>query len=352
MLIGQRLRELRESKNLSQRDIEQRTGMFRCYTSRVENGHTVPSIETLVKSARALEVPLYKLFYKGEEPPKKPKLPSAERAEAQWGAKGNEREDLHVFPKALSRMHDRERMQWLSVWHAAIESSRRRLHRLVEEVSPMKRKASFFVGLVLATIALSLSSAAQDLKPIKLPPPQTDGGRPLMQVLKDRKSTREFGPATLSPQTLSNLLWAAFGINRPDERRTAPSAMNWQEVSIYMATPEGVYIYYAKDNTLNPVLAGDVRAATGTQSYVKDAAVNLVYVSDLSKTGNAASTDVEMYTAADVGFIAQNVYLYCASEGLATVVRASIDKPALAKTLNLQPNQKIILAQSVGYPKK
>ena len=128
--------------------------------------------------------------------------------------------------------------------------------------------------------------------------------------------------------------------------------MNWQEVSIYVATSEGMYIYDAKDNALNPVLSGDFRAATGTQSFVKDAAVNLVYVSNLSKADSAASSEAEMYTAADVGFIAQNVYLYCASEGLATVVRGSIDKPALAKTLDLQPNQKIILAQSVGHPKK
>jgi nitroreductase len=127
--------------------------------------------------------------------------------------------------------------------------------------------------------------------------------------------------------------------------------MNWQEVSIYVATPDGVYIYDAQANALNSVLAGDLRAATGAQSFAKDTAVNLVYVSDLSKTGNAASSKAEMYTAADVGFIAQNVYLYCASEGLATVVRASIDKPALAKALNLLPNQKIILAQSVRYPK-
>ena len=215
----------------------------------------------------------------------------------------------------------------------------------------MKHKASLFLGLVLA-IGFSLGAAAQDLKAIKLPPPQTDGGRPLMQVLKDRKSTREFGPATLSQQTLSTLLWAAFGINRPDGRRTAPSAYNWQEVSIYVVAPEGVYVYDAKANALNPVLAGDFRAATGTQPFVKDAAVNLVYVSDLSKTGGAASSEAEMYSAADVGFIAQNVYLYCASEGLATVVRAGIDKPALAKTLSLQPHQRIILAQSVGYPKK
>ncbi len=173
-----------------------------------------------------------------------------------------------------------------------------------------------------------------------------------MEVLKERKSTREFGSGTLSPQRLSNLLWAAFGINRPDGRRTAPSAMNWQEVSIYVATAEGVYVYDAKANILEPVIAGDLRAATGTQSFVKDAAVNLVYVSDLSKSEAGSGSEAEMYTAADVGFIAQNVYLYCASEGLATVVRASIDKPALAKALKLQPQQKTILAQSVGYPKK
>jgi SagB-type dehydrogenase family enzyme len=205
---------------------------------------------------------------------------------------------------------------------------------------------------VLATLCFPAIAPAQALKPVQLPPPQTAGGRALMEVLKDRKSTREFGSGTLPPQTLSNLLWAAFGINRPDERRTAPSAMNWQEVSIYVATPEGVYVYDAKANVLEPVLPGDFRAATGTQSFVKDAAVNLVYVSDFSKTGGAASSESEMYTAADAGFIAQNVYLYCASEGLATVVRASIDKPALAKTMRLQPQQRIILAQSVGYPKK
>ena len=193
---------------------------------------------------------------------------------------------------------------------------------------------------------------AQSLQPVKLPPPQTSGGRSLMQVLKDRKSTRDFDPGTLSAQTLSNLLWAAFGINRPDGHRTAPSAMNWQEVSIYVVTAEGTYVYDANDQGLDPVSGGDFRGATGTQSFVKDAAVNLVYVSDLAKTGRASSSDVEMFTAADVGFISQNVYLYCASEGLATVVRGSVDRAALAKTLKLRPNQKIILAQSIGYPKK
>lgn len=216
----------------------------------------------------------------------------------------------------------------------------------------MPSKVSWIYRFLLAVILSSVASVAQELKPLKLPPPETEGGRPLMQVLKDRKSTREFGPQKLSAQTLSNLLWAADGINRPDGHRTAPSAMNWQEVSLYVATAEGVYLYDAQAHTLNPVLAGDLRAATGTQAYVKDAAVNLVYVSDLSKTSRVTAAEAEKYTAADVGFIAQNVYLFCASEGLAVVVRGSIDRTALTKTLNLQPHQQIILAQLVGYPKK
>ena len=107
MLIGQRIRELRESKNLSQGDIEKRTGLLRYYTSRVENGHTVPSIETLVKYARALEVPMYKFFHEGDQPPKKPKLPSGE--EVEWGASGKEWSELRTFAKALSRMDDHKR---------------------------------------------------------------------------------------------------------------------------------------------------------------------------------------------------------------------------------------------------
>lgn len=212
-------------------------------------------------------------------------------------------------------------------------------------------KGAFIAAAVLVGICLAPVAAAQSLKTIKLPPPQMDGGRPLMQVLKDRKSTREFGPGTLSPQTLSNLLWAAFGINRPDGRRTAPSALNWQEVAIYVANADAMYIYDAKENALTPVLAGDHRAATGTQSFVKSAAVNLVYVADLAKMAGAGGSEDEMYAAADVGFVAQNVYLYCASEGLATVVRGSVDKPALTKLLKLKPQEKIVLAQSVGYPK-
>jgi nitroreductase len=206
----------------------------------------------------------------------------------------------------------------------------------------------------LAWLILSIcpiSALGQQFKDIQLPPPQTEGGRPLMQVLKDRKSTRDFRSDKLSPQTLSNLLWAGFGINRPDGRRTAPSASNRQEIDIYVVTADGLYVYDAKGNRLNAVLSDDIRAKTGTQPFVKDAPVNLVYVADLAKAGTE-SAERDMYVAADTGFIAQNVYLYCASEGLATVVRGSIDRRALSSAMRLRLDQRIILAQTVGYPQK
>ncbi len=193
---------------------------------------------------------------------------------------------------------------------------------------------------------------AQELKPVQLPNPQTDIGRPLMQVLKDRRSTRTFSSEPLPGQVVSNLLWAAFGINRAESGgRTAPSASNRQEIDIYVATAEGLYIYDAKGNRLNPVIHDDVRTQTGIQPFVKDAPVNLVYVADLARAGTD-SAERDMDVAADTGFIAQNVYLFCASEGLATVVRGSIDRRALSKAMRLRPNQRIILAQTIGYPQK
>jgi SagB-type dehydrogenase family enzyme len=202
-------------------------------------------------------------------------------------------------------------------------------------------------------LAFSAVASAQDLKPIPLPQPQMDGGRPLMQVLKERKSTRTFSPEKLPRQTLGNVLWAAFGINRPDTgQRTAPSAMNRQEIDIYVAAADGLYLYDAKGNRLQPVSTNDVRAATGLQPFVKDAPVELVYVADYARMGRGTDDEKNLYAAADTGFVSQNVYLFCASEGLATVVRGSVDRAALAKTMKLRPEQKIILAQTVGYPKK
>jgi SagB-type dehydrogenase family enzyme len=206
---------------------------------------------------------------------------------------------------------------------------------------------------LLLWVALLVSPAllvAQELKPLKLPKPQTEGGKPLMQALKARHTTRNFKPEKLPAQLLSNLLWAAFGVNRPDSgKRTAPSAMNWQEIDIYVAIADGLYVYDAKANRLNPVLNEDVRAATGTQDFVKNAPVNLVYVADLAKTRDAGPEGQTLYTAVDTGVIVQNVYLFCASEGLATVVRGSVDRAALAKVMKLRPDQRIIVAQTVGY---
>lgn len=208
------------------------------------------------------------------------------------------------------------------------------------------------ISVILPVIFLCSSAAfSQDLQPIQLPPPQMAGGKPLMQALKDRATSRSFSSEKLPIQTLSNLLWAAFGINRPESgKRTAPSALNRQEIDIYIALPEGLYLYAAKEHALTRILNEDIRALTGLQPFVQDAPVNLVYVADLSKTGSAGQQGNDLYTAADAGFISQNVYLFCASEGLATVVRGSVDREKLANAMKLRQDQKIILAQTVGYP--
>jgi SagB-type dehydrogenase family enzyme len=217
----------------------------------------------------------------------------------------------------------------------------------------MHRSRPALVRLTIAVaFAMAAVASAQAPEAIRLPQPKTDGGRPLMEVLKDRHSSRQFGAEKLPAQTLSNLLWAAFGVNRPDGRRTAPSARNWQEIDVYVATADGAYLYDPKAHALAEVTSSDVRAFTGTQDFVGTAPANLIYVADYSKVGNAPAEERELFTAIDAGFIGQNVYLFCASEGLVTVVRGLIDRPALARVLKLRADQRIILAQSVGYPPK
>jgi SagB-type dehydrogenase family enzyme len=196
------------------------------------------------------------------------------------------------------------------------------------------------------------SLPAQDNKSIQLPAPQINIGKPLMQVLNSRQSTRSFDTKQLPMQDISNLLWAAFGINRSDEsKRTAPSARNWQDIDIYVFLPNGVYIYRAKENKLEKISDVDLRSMAGVQDFVKTAPLNLVYVSDQSKMGTASNLDKMMYSGADAGFIAQNVYLYCASQGFGVVVRAMVDKKALAEKLDLKPEHVIVLAQTIGYKK-
>ena len=215
-----------------------------------------------------------------------------------------------------------------------------------------------FLHVTAATVALAGAgragwvTGAQEPQAMQLPAPQTDGGRSVMQALKERRSSRAFRAEPLPPQVLSNMLWAAFGVNRPESGgRTAPSASNWQEIDLYVATAGGLSLYDARAHALRPVLHEDIRALTGRQAFVREAPVNLIYVADLAKMPRAAASEQEFYSGAHTGFISQNVYMYCASEGLATVVRASIDRPALARTMGLRPEQRITLAQSVGYPK-
>ena len=215
----------------------------------------------------------------------------------------------------------------------------------------MYKKSFLTIAVVLIIISFMTVSWAAELSAIKLPPPNLNSGKSLMQSLQARKSSRDFSTKKIPVQILSNLLWAACGINRPESgKRTAPSAVNWQEIDIYVAMAEGLYLYSAKEHILKPVLNRDIRALTGKQSFVKEVPVNLIYVADFSKISKADIEEKNLYSAADTGFISQNVYLYCASEGLATVIRGMIDKDALSKAMNLTDNQKIILAQTVGYP--
>ena len=213
---------------------------------------------------------------------------------------------------------------------------------------------SVFTVLIFTSLVIFSSwAAAQEATPVKLPPPQTDGGKPLMQVLNERASSREFSPEKLPMQVMSDLLWAAWGINRPDSgKRTAPSARNRQEIDIYVAAEDALYRYDAENHALIAVMNEDIRAYTGKQEFVKTAPVNLIYVADYSKVSGQSPEDKTFYAGADTGFISENVYLYCTSAGLATVVRGYVDKPALEKKIGLGPEKKVTLCQSVGYHKK
>jgi len=219
-------------------------------------------------------------------------------------------------------------------------------HPAIKKLNYTRMKRMLFAIVVLLAATPSLFS--QD---IQLPEPDRTGGMPLMEALANRHSTREFTNDSIQPQTMSDLLWAAWGINRRNGKRTAPSAMNRQEIDIYVATPEALYLYQPATNRLKRVLSGDIRALSGLQPYVATAPLNLIYVADLDRLQLIESfDDAPSDTYANCGFIAQNVYLFCASKGLGCVVRSSIDKESLGKKMKLRPHQKILLGQTVGYP--
>lgn len=212
-------------------------------------------------------------------------------------------------------------------------------------------RTSRLLGAVLFLVPFELATAADLPAALDLPKPKLDSVTTLVSALRARKSAREFSPAPLSAQALSDLLWAANGVNRDDGRRTAPSAKNWQEIDVYAVLRGGAYLYDAKAHALRGVASGDLRAATGLQDFVASAPLNLVYVADLSRMSGASTADRDVYAAADAAFVSQNVYLWCAATGLSTVVRGSVDRPALAKALGLRPDQRILLAQTVGLPR-
>lgn len=195
-------------------------------------------------------------------------------------------------------------------------------------------------------IALDLQS---DL--FVLPAPVVAPRISLAEALRQRRSARAFDTEAVAADTLSALLWSAFGINRSaTSHRTAPSAHNWQEIDIFVVLAQGSYRFDARNHWLNLVKAEDLRSATGTQEFVSEAPVNLVYVANLDRMTGATDEERHFLAGADAGCIAQNVYLYCAGVGLATVVRGLVDRRSLARALGLRPAQRIALAQTVGWP--
>ncbi len=213
----------------------------------------------------------------------------------------------------------------------------------------MKRKSITLLFGFLLFFGLEPANA-QVIETIQLPAVQKTGGMSLMEAMQNRQSQRSYSNKDLTEQQLSNLLWAAYGINRPNGYRTVPSARTYHEFDIYIIKPEGWYLYNAEDHTMLKMGNEDLREYAGKQDFVKDAPVNLVFVADFERMTNADDAFRKFYSATDVGYISQNVYLYCASEGLATIVRGQIDKTKAKEVLKLRPDQHVILAQSVGYP--
>ena len=209
------------------------------------------------------------------------------------------------------------------------------------------------MGLI-ASAAISAASglaSAQELPPLDLPPPRNEGGKPLIEALRLRRSIREYSTRSLPAHVLSDLLWAAFGINRlASGDRTAPYWRHVMVTDIYGATVDGVWLYEPKAHKLLPHLRRDIRAVTAMQDFVAKAPLNLVYVAHGERMGDISAEDRRLYASVDTGFIGENVYLFCASEGLATVFRAALDYTKLARTMELGTGQFVTFAQSVGYP--
>lgn len=211
--------------------------------------------------------------------------------------------------------------------------------------------AKYFISISLVLIIFQMQIAeAQNAGTIKLPLPERSGGKELMQCLNERQSSREFSDKEIPMQELSNLLWAANGINREEiGKHTAPTANNKQNMEVYAILPNGVYFYNDKENALTLIESGNHMDKTGTQDFVGKSKLNIIIVSDMSKLGDGAIEKKNIYAGIHTGAIMQNIYLYCASAGLKTVTRASFNQETLSALLKLPADKKVILAQTVGY---
>ncbi|HEY5909422.1 MAG TPA: nitroreductase family protein [Verrucomicrobiae bacterium] len=211
-------------------------------------------------------------------------------------------------------------------------------------------RIAFDTLLLLSLWTVPASGA--ELEAIVLPPAASSGGKPVMEALRQRQTIREIKTDPIPDAVLGDLLWAAFGINRPENgHRTAPSAMNSQEIDVYVARGDGLYLYEPKPHALKPVAATDLRRRTSGQAFGTNAPVTLIFVADLSRLDKARAETRLIYANFDAGCICQNVYLFCASEGLATVVH-DLDRGPLTTAMKLRPDQHIIMAQAVGWPQE
>ena len=208
------------------------------------------------------------------------------------------------------------------------------------------------VGRVIGAVApASAGGISQQIRTIGLPQPRRSGGLPLLDVLKARHSTREYSERPMPLQTLSDLLWAAFGVNRETDDRTAPYWRHVMVIDIYVASAHGVWIYDPKAQNLLPHLSDDIRAMTGTQEFPATAPLNLIYVAHGERMTDISPEERRLYASVDAAFIGENVYLFCASEGLATVFRGAVDTEKLGRVLRLRDRQFVTFAQTVGYPR-
>jgi len=206
------------------------------------------------------------------------------------------------------------------------------------------------IGAALLAAAPAVAAAAAESERA-LPPPRMEGGKPLMEALKARRSTRDYADRPLPDQVLSDLLWAAYGINRPSGDRTAPYWRHIMVIDVYAAMADGLWLYDPKRHVLLRQSDADIRAQTGQQDFVGSAPLNLVYVAHGERMREVPAEARRLYASVDTGFIGQNVYLYCGSEGLATVFRGAVLTENLGRTMKLGAGQFVAFAQSVGYPK-